>query len=170
MGLTSERAAYAIMALSVELAGLSRMTWLSVSRLDGFLTEGGPWSRRITARDIHSVTTSDGDRVLYIAGICAAIAIVSLVGPPIRRLCGLALAAAAGLATMIAAAVAIGAARGSADWGDVGSQGGDYQLAVPLLLTILISVTIAVFGGYLATIPDEKAPEDDLAEKEALQW
>src|SRR6266545_3981494 len=102
MDVTSGRFTFAIIAASLALAALSRMTWIHVWSVDGVLPNSIAGPTSVHGQDLQNVTGSDGDAVLAAAISCAVIVIVSLSGPPLRRLGGAAIAVAAGLAGMIA--------------------------------------------------------------------
>jgi hypothetical protein len=158
------------MAASVVLAVLSRMTWIYVNSIDGILSSFAMRRFGVRGQDLDNVTESDGNAVLIIAGACAAIAFVSLSGPPIRRLCGAAIAIAAGLAATIALVNAFDALRGTAEYNEWDSaQTGDFSVAFPLLLTIVVGLAVAGLGALIAAAPDE-IERIDISEDGALQW
>lgn len=171
MGLTSERAAYAVIAASIALAVLSRMTWVYVHSLSGVLSfiSMGPFG--VKAHDLHNVTQSDGDTVAIIAGVCAGIALISLAGPPIRRMCGAAIGVCAGIAATIALVNVADAVRGTVDYGNwEHAQAGNFTIAFPLVATVVVSAGIMALGALIAVAQDQSPIANELTEDGALQW
>jgi hypothetical protein len=154
----------AIMAL------LSRMTWIYVWRVDGILDIDAFGPGKIAGRDVANVTSSDGDAVLILACVCVGIALVSLNGPPIRRICGLALTAAAGFSSAITGYAIVQAMRGTVDYGFRGFSTGDFEIATPLLISAAIGMLISSLGVLIAMAPGEASLPNELAEDGALRW
>jgi hypothetical protein len=170
MGVRADRAAYLAMVLGAVIALLSRMTWIYVWRVDGILSFISVGPGNIAGRDVVNVTSSDGDAVLILACIYIGVALVSLNGPPIRRMCGLALTAAAGLATAITGYAIVQAIRGTVDYGLRGFSTGDFEIATPLLASFVIGLLITGLGVLIAMAPNEAPISNELAEDGALQW
>jgi hypothetical protein len=170
MGMRAERAAYVVMVLGAVMALLSRMTWIYVWRVDGILDFVSAGPGKIAGRNVANISSSDGDAVLILACICIGLALVSLSGPPIRQLCGLALTAAAGLTTATTGYAIVQAMRGTVDYGLRGFTTGDFEIATPLLVSAAIGLLITGLGVLIALAPDEEPMTNELAKDGALQW
>jgi hypothetical protein len=152
MGLRAVRAAYLAMVLGAVMALLSRMTWVHVTCVDGFIP-CGPGT--LSASSVHGIINdSDGNSVLILAAVSIVASIVSLSGPPIRRLSGAAVALAGCFIALMAATDAVHVWSGA-----INGYTGDFQVAPALVLTVVGGLATAGLGLKIALTPDGTVSE-----------
>jgi hypothetical protein len=152
VGVRGERAAYLAIAASLVLVALSRMTWVHLTCVDGFIP-CGPGT--LSASRVHGIISdSDGNSVLILAAVSIVASIVSLSGPPIRRLSGAAVALAGSLIALMAATDAVHVWSGA-----INDYTGDFQVAPALVLTVVGGLATAGLGLKIALTPDGTVSE-----------